>query len=134
MVGSFTVLGIAVRQGITLISHYRNLERHAGESFGAELVQRCTQERCAPILMTAGTTALAFLPFVLFGNIAGLEILHPVAIVVLGSLVTATLFTLAGVPAIYLLFGGVREPALGLEALPVGGVTGVEIRAAAAAG
>jgi Cu/Ag efflux pump CusA len=132
IVGSFTVLGIAVRQGITLISHYRHLE-HEGETFGAELVQRCTQERCGPILMTAGTTGLAFMPFLLFGNIAGLEILHPVAIVVLGSLVTATMFTLAGVPAIYLLFGRVREPALEFEEFPVGAVSGAEMRKAAAA-
>ena len=123
IVGSVTVLAIAVRHGITLISQYRNLEQDEGETFGAALVQRGTQERSAPILMTVGSTALAFVPFALFGNIAGLEILHPIAIVVLGGLVTATLFTLVGVPAMYLLFGAAREPALDLEELPVRVVT-----------
>ncbi len=67
--------------------------------------------------MTAVTTALVFLPLALFGNVAGLEIVQPMAIVVLGGLVTTTLFTLAGVPAIYMLFGGKPEPEL---ELPVG--------------
>lgn len=109
LVGFVAVLGIAVRHAITLISRYRNLEEHEGKTFGAELVQRATRERSAPILMTVITTALAFLPLALFGNIAGLEIVHPIAIVLLGGLVTATLFTLVGVPALYLLFGAARE-------------------------
>jgi Cu/Ag efflux pump CusA len=79
---------------------------------GAELIQRGTQERSAPILMTAGATALIFLPLALFGNIAGLEIVHPMAIVILGGLVTTTLLTVVGVPAMYLLFGAAREPEL----------------------
>lgn len=117
IVGFVAVLGIAVRNGMTLVSRYRDLEQHEGETFGAELVRRGTQERSAPILMSAVTTALAFLPLAFFGNIAGLEIVYPIAVVVLGGLVTATLFALVGVPATYALFGAAREPEL--EELPV---------------
>ena len=110
IVGFVAVLGIAVRNGLTLVNRYRHLEQVEGEAFGPELVQRATQERSAPILMTALTTALGFLPLAFFGSVAGLEIAHPIAIVVVGGLVTTTLFTLAGVPAMYLLFGPAREP------------------------
>jgi Cu/Ag efflux pump CusA len=111
--GFIAILGIVVRNAITLISRYDNLERD-GENFGAELVQRATREQSAPILMTAVTTAMVFLPLAFFGDIAGLEIVHPMAIVVLGGIVTATIYTLAGIPALYLLFGADREPELKL--------------------
>jgi len=62
--------------------------------------------------MTAVTTALAFLPLAVFGDIAGLEIMRPMAVVILGGLVTTTLFSLVGVPAMYVLFGATREPEL----------------------
>ncbi len=117
IVGFVAVLGIAVRNGMTLISRYRYLEQLDGGTFGPGLVRRGTQERSAPILMTAGTTALAFLPLALFGNTAGLEIVRPMAIVILGGLVTTTLLSLVGVPAMYVLFGAAREPEL--EVLPV---------------
>jgi len=127
IVGFIAVLGIAVRNGMTLISRYRHLEQQNGKSFGAEIVQRGTQEQSASILMTAVTTALVFLPLALFGNVAGLEIMQPMAVVVLGGLITATIFTLAGVPAIYLLFGAKREDDLDL---PVTVVTEEEMREA----
>jgi Cu/Ag efflux pump CusA len=125
--GFIGVLGIAVRHGLTLINRYRQLE-HQGEAFGAEMVQTGTREQSAHILMTAVTTALAFLPLAFFGNVAGLEIMQPMAVVVLGGLITATIFTLAGVPAMYLLFGAKREP--DLELLPVTVVTEEETMAA----
>jgi Cu/Ag efflux pump CusA len=109
IVGFVAVLGIAVRNSITLVSRYRHLGRRDGESFGAELVQGATREQSVPILMTAVAIALVFLTLVFSGNIAGLEVAHPMAIVVLGGLVTATLFTLLGVPAMYVLFGPARE-------------------------
>ena len=122
IVGFVAVLGMAVRNVITLVSSYQHLEQH--KTFGAELVQRGSQERSAPILMSAVTTALVFLPLALFGNIAGLEIVHPMAVVVLGGLVTTTLFTLAAVPALYLLFGAAREPELDLvEEAPAAVIT-----------
>jgi Cu/Ag efflux pump CusA len=116
-IGFVAVLAIAVRNCISLVGRYRHLEHDEGMTVSADLVQRGTNERSGPVLMTAATTALVFLPLALFGNIAGLEIVQPMAIVVLGGLVTTTLFTLAGVPAIYMLFGGKPEPEL---ELPVG--------------
>ncbi len=69
-----------------------------------------------PIVMTAVVTALAFLPFVLFGNVAGHEILHPMAIVVLGGLVSSTMVSLFLVPSVYLALGsGAETLELGLE-------------------
>jgi len=99
-----------------LIRHYQHLEEDEGEKFGPGLVLRGTRERFAPILVTAVTTAAAMLPLVVLGNIAGLEIVHPIAAVLLGGVVTATLFSLHVVPALYLRFGGRREPDLGLTA------------------
>jgi Cu/Ag efflux pump CusA len=112
--GFIAVLAIAVRNSITMVDCYRKLEK-AGEDFGVELVQRGTSERSEQILMTAITTALVFLPLIFFGNIAGLEIVQPMAVVVLGGLITTSLLALMGVPAMYLLFGEKKEPDLGLE-------------------
>jgi hypothetical protein len=78
-------------------------------------------------LLTAVATALVFLPVAFAGNIAGLEIAQPLAVVVIGGLITATIFSLAGVPAIYLLFGAKREPDLDL---PVTVVTEEDMREA----
>jgi Cu/Ag efflux pump CusA len=124
IIGFIAVLGIAVRNGMTLVGRYQHFEKQ-GESFGAEMVQRGTKELSAHILMTAITTALALLPLAFAGNVAGLEIMQPMAIVVLGGLITATIFTLAGVPAIYMLFGAKREAELDL---PVTVVTEEDMR------
>jgi CzcA family heavy metal efflux pump len=105
LVGLVTVIGIAARNGIMLISHYRHLERQEGMPFGRELVLRGAEERLAPILMTAGATGLALLPIVFGGTRAGYEIEHPLAVVILGGLVTSTLLNLFVVPALYLKFG-----------------------------
>ncbi len=110
LAGFLAVLGIAARYGIVLIKHYQHLERHEGEAFGRGLVLRGAREQFAPILTTAVTTAAAFLPLVLFGDIAGLEIAHPMAVVVLGGLVTSTLLYLFVVPALYLSLGSGPEP------------------------
>ena len=124
IVGFVAVLGIALRNVFTLVSRYRHLEQHHGGTSRAELVQRGTQERSAPVLMIVLITAVAFLPLVLFGNIAGLEIVRPMAIVVLGGLMTTMLLTLVGVPAIYLLFGAATERDIDLvEALPAAVIT-----------
>ena len=108
LVGFVTVLGIAARNGILLVSHYRHLEREEGLSFGAELVLRGSIERLVPILMTAATAALALLPLVLKGEVPGNEIERPMAIVILGGLVTSTLLNLLLLPALYARFGRVR--------------------------
>ena len=98
LVGFLTVLGIAARNGILLINHYQHLERYEGEPFGPGLVLRGARERLSPILMTALATGLALVPLVVTGDIPGHEIEHPMAIVILGGLVTSTLLNLFVVP------------------------------------
>ncbi len=105
LVGFLTVLGIAARNGILLISHYQHLEQHEGETFGPELVLRGARERVSPILMTAITTGLAIVPLVVLGDIPGHEIEHPMAVIILGGLITSTLLNLFIVPNLYLRFG-----------------------------
>jgi Cu/Ag efflux pump CusA len=105
LVGFLTVLGIASRNGIMMISHFQHLERYEGEKFGLKLVLRGAKERLSPILMTALCAALALVPLVLAGNIPGQEIEYPMAVVILGGLVTSTLLNLFVIPALYLRFG-----------------------------
>ncbi len=114
LMGFLGVLAIAVRQGIMLIRHYEHLEEDHREPFGPGLILRGTRERFESIVVTALTTAAAMVPLVVLGSIAGLEIVHPIAMVVLGGLITSTLFNLHLVPALYLRFGGRREPELEL--------------------
>jgi Cu/Ag efflux pump CusA len=113
--GLLPVLGIAVRNSIILISHYQNIEIQEGKPFGSELVLRGSRERVGPTLMTALTTALAVLPFVVTGNIPGQEIVFPMGIIILGGLVTSTIVNLFALPALYLRFGASREPELGFQ-------------------
>jgi Cu/Ag efflux pump CusA len=105
LVGFLSVLGIAARNGIMMISHFQHLELHESEAFGLDLVLRGARERLRPILMTTGATAFAILPLVIYGNQPGQEIEYPMAIVILGGLVTSTLLNLFVVPALYLRFG-----------------------------
>lgn len=107
-VGLLTVLGIAARNGIVLIRRYQQLERREGESFGLDLVLKGARERLTPTLMTALATGLVFLPVVVLGDRAGYEVLHPMAIVILGGLVTATLVNVFVTPGIYLNFGNIK--------------------------
>jgi Cu/Ag efflux pump CusA len=112
LVGFLTVFGIAARNGIMLINHYQHLERFEDERFGPQLILRGARERLSPILMTALATGLALVPLVIAGDIPGHEIEHPMAIVILGGLVTSTLLNLFIVPAIFLRFGrNVGRPA-----------------------
>jgi CzcA family heavy metal efflux pump len=105
LIGFLTVFGIAARNGILMISHFQHLEREEGEEFGPGLVLRGAKERLAPILMTAGATGLALVPLAVAGSVAGHEIEHPMAIVILGGLVTSTLLNLFVLPSLYLRFG-----------------------------
>ena len=113
--GCFAVAGIALRNNIMLFSHYQYLEDKGGEEFGPELVMRGSRERLSATLLTALATGLAFLPFVLFGNIPGHEMVRPIAIVVIGGLVTSTWLNLFAMPALYLRFGASREADLVLQ-------------------
>jgi CzcA family heavy metal efflux pump len=110
LVGLVTVIGISARNGIMLVSHYRHLETVEGVPFGRELVMRGSEERLAPILMTALATGLALVPIVLAGSRAGYEIEHPLAVVILGGLVTSTLLNLFVVPSLYLKYGRPATP------------------------
>ncbi len=101
LVGFVTVLGIAARNAIMLVSHYRHLEHEEGQAFGLELIMRGAQERLTPILMTALAAALALLPIVLGGNRPGHEIEHPMAVVILGGLVSSTILNLLVMPVLY---------------------------------
>ncbi len=105
LVGLLTILGIATRNGIMMISHFQHLEHEEGEPFGPALVLRGARERIAPIMMTALTTGLALVPLAIAGDLPGHEIEHPMAIVILGGLVTSTLLNLVVVPTLYLVFG-----------------------------
>jgi Cu/Ag efflux pump CusA len=103
-VGFLAVFGIAARNGILLISHCQQLERREGETFGPALVVRGAKERLSPIMMTALATALALVPLIVAGTIPGHEIEHPMAVVIVGGLVTSTLVNLFVVPPLYLRF------------------------------
>jgi CzcA family heavy metal efflux pump len=105
LVGFYTVFGIAARNGILMINHFQHLERHEGETFGSALVLRGARERLSPILMTTLATALALVPLVSAGRVPGQEIEYPMAVVILGGLVTSTLLNLFVVPSLYLRFG-----------------------------
>jgi Cu/Ag efflux pump CusA len=105
LVGFLTVLGIAARNKIMLLNHYEHLELYEGMKFGPELAIRGAVERLSPIMMTALATALAVVPLVMAGSIPGHEIEHPMAVVILGGLVTSTLLNLFIVPSLYLRFG-----------------------------
>ena len=108
LIGFITVLGIAARNGVMLVSHYRHLETEEGEPFGEGLALRGTEERLAPILMTTLTTMLALLPIIVLGNVPGQEIEFPMAGVIVGGLLTSSLLNLFLLPALYARFG---EPA-----------------------
>jgi Cu/Ag efflux pump CusA len=105
MVGIITVLGLCARNGIMLIEHYRHLEQVEGEPFGLGLILRGASERLSPILMTALCAALALLPLIVPGSIPGHEIEHPMAVAILGGVVTSTLLSLFVTPILYFRFG-----------------------------
>lgn len=113
IVGCVAVLGIAARNGIMLVSHYRHLQEDEGCTFGLELVLRGASERLAPILMTALTTTLALLPIALGGNLPGYEIEYPMALVILGGMVSSTVLSLFLLPVLYLrIFSGITNDGL----------------------
>ncbi len=105
LVGIITILGLSARNGIMLIEHYRHLERVEGEPFGLGLILRGASERLSPILMTTLCTALALLPLIVPGSIPGHEIEHPLAVAILGGIVTSSLLSLFIMPILYLRFG-----------------------------
>ncbi|MBN1273054.1 MAG: efflux RND transporter permease subunit [Candidatus Aminicenantes bacterium] len=109
LIGFVTVFGVAARNSIMLISHYKHLQKEEGQPFGLNLIIRGAKERLAPIMLTALTTALALLPIAIGGNRPGQEIEHPMALVILGGLVSSTLLNLFVMPVLYWKFGKAKK-------------------------
>ncbi len=104
LAGLLAAFGIAVRSCVLLIGHFQALEHDESVALGTELVVRGTQERFVAIVMTAVVAALALVPMVVLGDVVGLEVASPAAVVLLGGLVTSTLVYLFVVPPLYLRF------------------------------
>lgn len=122
MVGFITLAGISARNGILKVSHYLNLALHEGERWGRPLLIRGSEERVAPVLMTALSAGLALIPLLFGAGEPGREILHPVAVTIFGGLVSATLLDAVLTPLLFRRFGRPALERLRAErdALPAG--------------
>jgi Cu/Ag efflux pump CusA len=105
LVGFIAVAGVAARNSIMLISHYLHLMQHEGEGFTRAMIIRGTKERLVPVLMTALSAGIGLIPLVLAADQPGKEILHPVAVVIVGGLITSTLLGLGVTPTVFYTFG-----------------------------
>jgi hypothetical protein len=103
--GLIAVVGIAARAVVLLIRRYQDLERTEGLTFGPELVIRGTRESLAPTLIAVLATAIVLVPVAVSGSVSGLEIVQPMAVVVLGGLAATAVLNLLVVPILYLRYG-----------------------------
>ena len=108
LVGFITLTGIATRNGILKISHYINLCALEGEQFGQPMIVRGSLERLTPVLMTALVAAFALVPLLMSANAPGKEVLHPVAVVIFGGLISSTVLDTVLTPLMFWLWG--RKP------------------------
>ncbi len=116
LVGFVTLFGITVRNSIMMISHFQYLVNTEGMEWGLETAMKGASERLAPILMTALVTGLGLLPLALASGTAGREIEGPMAIVILGGLVTSTALNLLVLPALALRFGRFKKVEIAADA------------------
>jgi len=105
MIGFITLAGISARNGILKVSHYINLCAFEGETFGKKMIVRGSLERLTPVFMTALVAAFALVPLMLAADEPGKEILHPVAVVIFGGLVSSTLLDTILTPVMFWLWG-----------------------------
>jgi Cu/Ag efflux pump CusA len=112
------VLAIAVRGGLLQVRQFQRLEAEEGHARGPDLVLLGSRQRFVPTVTTIVAAALALVPLIIYGNVSGLEMVNPLAVVIVGGLATAALLNLFVVPVLYLRFVGAAVPATSTSGEP----------------
>jgi len=120
-IGFVAVIALTTRHALLLFEHFARLQLDDGLTLDAELVRRGTRERFDPVVVSVLAAAVAMLPFVVFGTVAGLEVVRPLAVAVLGGLVSSLVVTLFVLPGLYMRFAAPAErPEALLSPVPAG--------------